>query len=495
MFKRALIWLVALLLMNLMFGWRQEFVLGQGDWATIAHVTSVVPARWTIVTTTPDLRLHAFWAAAEDDTKQGIYSASYYTIMHSESIDGITWTEPIDIIYDEQRLDVMKALATPSGLHLFWNSDCVRHAMVERGVDPNNAQTWMSSQKCVAPRSIPEGIAVTADDSGRIYLVYSTGDSLNLQTSFDNGLTWSAPTTISLAQESGSAAIVAYPAIAVFGEYVYVIWSASASAAQDYQGRGVFFARSQDGGRSWSSPVQLSDENSGQPTIAVTSQESVHALWNTRVGISRRIYRRSDDGGQNWHQETVLFDKDVYGYTAGLQGPPALLAGRNGELFALLGTNAGPRFREQIGGIWSELRPLGTSLEGETWVTGLVQVGNERLCAYWNAVGSPSMGFSIRCRGKLEAIATRNAVATEIQTFAQDAQSQPISKPTVVYSETTTSEAETSNQENTQSPVVSAQTDIIPLRNTVSTVQTILISVLFSLIVILVGVLIQRERS
>jgi hypothetical protein len=402
MFGIAFRSLTALVAVGVLWIQLSGVIYGQSGWSQVLRLPSPVATRWATIVPAPDRAMHSFWAAAEpgvsaDSDVQQVYLTSYHTIMYSKSQDSVTWTEPLDILYDDEQIDGLRALSTPSRLHVFWNSNCLHHASLPHTASTTSAHAWMSTPSCIAPRAIAEGVAVTQEDN-RIYLVYSAGDALIAQISIDDGITWDTGTLVASAAEVEGAAILAYPAVAAHGESLYVVWEAKGAVEQNYEGRGVYFAQSSDLGRSWSIPQRISDINGAQPSIAVDRNGTIHLLWNTPVGISQRVYVRSNDAGKNWQDTSVLFDKELDGDTAGLQGPPALIVGQNGQVFTLFGTNSGPRFREQIDGTWGISQALDVEPTGETWITGLIQLESSGLCAYWNGMETPSSAFSIRCR-------------------------------------------------------------------------------------------------
>ncbi|MGA9841429.1 MAG: sialidase family protein [Nitrososphaeraceae archaeon] len=95
---------------------------------------------------------------------------------------------------------------------------------------------------------------------------------------------------------STNAGVSDEPAIAVSGNNVYVVWR------DNTPGRGdIFYAKSIDGGATFGSIVNLSDNigSSGTPDIAI-SGNNVYVAWNDNTGTGEDTaiyYRRSVDGG------------------------------------------------------------------------------------------------------------------------------------------------------------------------------------------------------
>ena len=93
---------------------------------------------------------------------------------------------------------------------------------------------------------------------------------------------------------SNNGAVSAGPAIAVSGNNVYVVWS------DNTPGRGdIFYRRSIDGGATFSSTVNLSNNNgrSITPAVAVTGTR-VYIVWSDDTpGNTEILYRRSMNSG------------------------------------------------------------------------------------------------------------------------------------------------------------------------------------------------------
>lgn len=388
-----------------MLGVHSVVAVSAEEWSPPTHVPSESPTRWTVLLPDDSLQTHAFWAAGNTDGPLDPYVAEYHAIMYSDSPNGVDWSDGIDILFDPNKIDAMVATYTEGIHHVIWNSECVHIASASADGNLADGKVWMNSVNCVAPKAIPEGIAVSTNPEGNLYLAYSTGDQLFIQRSEDNGGSWSVPVSVASAVESGGASTIAYPKISTTDEgHLYAVWAAIGSAAEEFPNLGIFFSRSLDGIENWTLPIQLAGEFNSQPALASIGQDEVHVVWNTRVGISKRLHRWSSDGGVTWSPESAIVDAGIAGATAGLQGSPAILIDDRDILTVLVGTNDGVRFREWENEEWDETTSIGSRGDGETWVTGLVNVGSSRTCAYWSGMAAPSPGFSITCRGDLAVV-------------------------------------------------------------------------------------------
>ena len=227
---------------------------------------------------------------------------------------------------------------------------------------PSGAESGGSPQSWSAPSLVAEAeetlaeTAVVADPAGAVHLFFAGGQSTRQQTThlryarWEDGR-WSDPVTV-IAPHGD--AILAHPAVALderawlhavfvglYGRIEYRrvhlsevtdprAWGsaktlsnsvglhadiATAPAAMVYvlstdYANNASFHRSDDGGRTWSAPVRLSELDPSQlacdnPRLAVDGRGRVHAVW-TQFHLpqgwppSGVYYRRSDDAGQTW---------------------------------------------------------------------------------------------------------------------------------------------------------------------------------------------------
>jgi len=120
-----------------------------------------------------------------------------------------------------------------------------------------------------------------------------------------------------LSNTAGSSSI---PSIAVSGNNVYVVWRDNTPGNDE-----VFYRRSNDGGASFGSTVNLSNNAgfSGAPSIAV-SGNNVHIVWYDQTpGNSEIFYRRSTDGGASFGSTVNLSNN------AAESAPPAIAVSGN----------------------------------------------------------------------------------------------------------------------------------------------------------------------
>jgi hypothetical protein len=98
-----------------------------------------------------------------------------------------------------------------------------------------------------------------------------------------------------------------YPAVVADGDTLYMVWLLVVGG-----NAGIYFRRSIDAGKVWSTDQRISNEGSSAypPAIAV-HKGVVHAAWidygETMNG--ELYYNRSVDGGKNWEHNKILMDE------------------------------------------------------------------------------------------------------------------------------------------------------------------------------------------
>ena len=151
------------------------------------------------------------------------------------------------------------------------------------------------------PENITENIGNSANqpqissEGNNVYVVWSDFNSHGLAIFFarstDGGLTFSEPENISENIEGASLG----PQISSEGNNLYVVWTSIIDGEDD---RYIFFARSTDGGLTFSEPENLSENlgRSSQPQIS-SEGNNVYVVWQDRSGNDDIFFSRSTDGG------------------------------------------------------------------------------------------------------------------------------------------------------------------------------------------------------
>jgi hypothetical protein len=174
-------------------------------------------------------------------------------------------------------------------------------------------------------------------------------DAIGVHESQDDGATWQEVARVPSYATTG----VWGHDLAIDGEdRLYLTWVAGVyDAATRIPLKTVMFARSDDGGRTWTKPVGASDATSGQrrnPALAVSAANLGIAWLDGRPTAEQVAFAASADRGTTW-SASVGLEKDLAQKTSG-SGEPALCAMPDGGLACAYFSMR--KYKESVGGFW-----------------------------------------------------------------------------------------------------------------------------------------------
>ena len=147
--------------------------------------------------------------------------------------------------------------------------------------------------------------------------------------SFDGGKSWRSD---SIFTEYSSS----YPSIASNGNTLYVAWVVNFEESP--KNSDIYFAKSDDGGISWSRPTKLTNDakESTMPDIAVEGN-NIHVVWADAKDAGKFEHRdiyyiRSFDGGKTWlsvKRLTYLQDRAAYTHQSTVFWPSVAVNGES----------------------------------------------------------------------------------------------------------------------------------------------------------------------
>jgi hypothetical protein len=158
------------------------------------------------------------------------------------------------------------------------------------------------------------GTSAAVDSKGRLWVAYAQPAGpqgrVVLQRSDDGGATWQSPVAVNAAVEPVAADGENRPKLA-FGpkDEIYVTWTSPTSP--QFTGD-IHFARSLDGGKTWSAPATVHHDRQlithRFESLLVDPKGRLWAAWiDKRNGVSI-YYAYSDDRGATWSSDTKLAD-------------------------------------------------------------------------------------------------------------------------------------------------------------------------------------------
>jgi len=290
-----------------------------GGWDIPQNISNTPSKSWL-----PDIavdssgQLHVVWTEYPDNKEAGQWGdAIFYTMW-----DGVSWSHPSDILVIQNGFSHLPAIAVDSRglLHVTWTDTVnIYHSQAWVQGSPWSAASWSSPVVISGGgRTYFSDIAVDSRDNIHVVWVESSlddnliegvlcrfCDEIYYARSQDGGSTWSAPINISNTIERDNR-----PRLLVdIYDHLHVVWDRVDS--NDSRGLALGYVRSIDGGTSWSEPLNLNAdvgvEQPTNPTLAVDSQGRVHAMWFGRLeGRSVIFHRWSEDNGLSWMAGEVL---------------------------------------------------------------------------------------------------------------------------------------------------------------------------------------------
>jgi hypothetical protein len=146
------------------------------------------------------------------------------------------------------------------------------------------------------------------------------------------------------------------PRIAVAGNHVHALWQEIIFSGGSHGGD-ILFARSEDGGKNFSEPLNLSDSiagdgkgritkdfwHNGSLDLAVAPGGSVYAAWTEYEGTL--WFRRSTDGGKTFAERIRIHDATpARAPSLAVAGDTVHLAWTDGDIHIVSSTNGGRSF-------------------------------------------------------------------------------------------------------------------------------------------------------
>ncbi|MCL4294777.1 MAG: hypothetical protein KJ077_03585 [Anaerolineae bacterium] len=313
--------------------------------------------------------VHAFNSQAIGDTPVILYSQ--WTLEQG-------WTAPVDILLlpGSSTYTELGAFLDRTGMmHLaFWTYTSDEGASIyyssAPAINAASARAWSFPVLVGQEAASPGSVALTGDDEGNLYLVYSSkGEGLGLYAvhSPDAGHTWSQPTSFFL---TGSETLWPFEIHMDLNDQdqLHVVWSV---VNAEGLGEAVYYARLETDHLQWSTPVLLAERDKGDykadwPCIIARHNE-IFVVYQDSFPATR-WFRHSVDGGETWTDPIRPFEYVGEYYQS------VLLMDSNATLHLILGNRIphseapathGMWHSVWQGDRWSELEAIVSRSEGK----------------------------------------------------------------------------------------------------------------------------------
>ena len=260
-------------------------------------------------------QVHAFWGARTSAGPGVMGNTIYYARWDEQG-----WSGPYDVIFvgeSVSRHAVPRVAVDADGwLHLVWLRGTTlwySRASVWEAADPRAwTQPGLISNGPLATGDHPA--AIVTDSAGTLHVLYSLGTEGGtfLHTSSQVGSVWSAPHLIAKG-EAGDQVNLAIDA----QDRLHAVYKTKYP-----DGSSVYYARSDDGGTTWSDPL-LVDESDERyrggygPNLSnvIAHRQRVHIVWHG-APRSQRWHQWSADAGVTWSEPTQISPDLVFSTNA-----------------------------------------------------------------------------------------------------------------------------------------------------------------------------------
>ena len=259
--------------------------------------------------------VHAAWL------KKG---ASDNTLYYNRSTNGgLTWM-PADTTID---YSFGPAAYSPdlavSGANVYyaWQANL----KIKLAKSANSGVSWSNSDVYTATGTLGYDLSLAAGPAGKLHLVWDEalpgGQSVCYMNSTTSGATWPSPLCTVVSLPSSSTPTDPDLAVDPSSGLLHLVYvdNSSGVAATLYM--------TSTNGVSWNTPITVSDPSFGatEPSVVISGSQKVYVTWSdTRAG-GDLYYARSADGGLTWSTPSRVNDA-----SAQPQLHSALVAGNNG---------------------------------------------------------------------------------------------------------------------------------------------------------------------
>jgi len=270
-------------------------------------------------------------------------STTHWDIYFANSTDGgITWSVPNEMINSDATATDQEnpSLAVDDAGTLFvaWDNDTAGEEDIGFANSTDGGATWSSPHVIIntdglmgLPQKNP---AIAVNSTNEVYVVWQDARALDwdiyFSKSIDGGATWMDP-NIRINNDLVNATQFT-PTIAVDNNgMIYTAWEDGRDGNSN-----IYFAKSADGGSTWSNPnikVNTNVSTNQNPTITVDSSGNIYIAWqDNRNGHYDIYYAMSSDGGATWSDPNIKVNNEVG--TAN-QRAPSIAVNSTGAIFVV----------------------------------------------------------------------------------------------------------------------------------------------------------------
>lgn len=355
--------------------------------------------------------------------------------------DGVSWTPPIDILFVPGEFLAEWPVVTldpENRLHVVWTSMSNLYYSNALAWEADSAHAWSEPEALTNnSASVSWGASIIADDAGTLHVVYATRDDeagIYYTRSTDSGASWQVPARLSDPFAPLEEHLSTIKIITDAAGRLHAAWETHRA---DGVGQAVYYARSTDGGDTWSAPVQLAihdpeDFVVGVPYLVARGESEIHLIYvdGPVIGSRGRYHRVSQDGGETWSPPYHIIT-DLMGMN-GYVGPVIDGAGQMHLVINMRTVDTqitGIYYARWLGTGWSQVEPVDVSIRSAHYPAFTIRQGNELHVVYTQLTG----GEIWHIRGTIPSVDQ-----TPVLTLPSPGAPTPLPEPTEVILPTPT---------------------------------------------------------
>lgn len=252
--------------------------------------------------------------------------------------DGSNWSQPVDVIAASgggRAFWPRHVLDAYGWLHLVWVGPNAQlfHSQVPSS-EACDARAWLTRVVPAASQVMYADIGTGSNDT--LHVTYAAlGKDVYYLSSADGGFSWSTPVAVSQVSPTAATSV---PGIAV-GQNgaIHIVWEED-QLPNGVPSLGLYYARSEDDGQTWTPALRFSQAQGEytEPAVSLTHEGVIHLLWNGKASTKGRYHQQSLDGGRTWSQPDEFVAKALGG---GQTGAPGVAIDSAGRLHVVTGTD------------------------------------------------------------------------------------------------------------------------------------------------------------
>ena len=354
--------------------------------------------------------------------------------------DGFTWSEPVDIIAvpgDSLAAHPVLAADSQGFLHVVWTGVYTIYYSRALASQAVSSRAWYTPIAIGSSARTAWESAVAVDNQNTVHILYADREvePAVIHVSIpDCGRGETTSTWLSLPLQSPDEAAFARLSLKVDPKgRLHAAWG---TVGADGNGKGLYYARSVDGGETWSKAFRLAwAEGPGVlaewASVGIVGDSELHMIYVYPENDGRQE-RISLDGGETWGEAHT-----IYPDLEGIAGVNVQVTDAAGNLHVL----SNLRTHDQVGGLiywrwlgdewsawqWANIEGESTGLGGH-WTAAAVRLGNE-IHALWNTNFSDQAGEVWHVSGVIPDVAAQQPVTLPTEALPQATEQPDLPRP------------------------------------------------------------------